>query len=365
MKLWARLSMLCVSVLACVLVLTGCSSVGSVEEARSSRQGHMAPAVSTPTIHEDGVLKVAILTNAGTPEVMQDAQGTYWGLDVDVASALAQQLGLAVELVPADSVKAALGSDADVILGVTSADADTLTVVSAYMEEACGLFGRTQEGHIANVSELAGTTIGVVSGTEAEGIAAGAGLQATITSYPDTDGAFEALAEGAVDYVACPATEGAYLTFEYAGTSFVGTLTMPVTVGAGVVSSNAQLVEAVQNALDSISSNGVLTILRSRWMGDLPHLSDATLVEGIVLDAQDSQASGDQTTGATTEGADQGDGTPVEASELTSDQGEGASAQADESQDQDRSASSASTVRGDLGGSYNLKAGANAVTVLT
>lgn len=364
MKLWARLSMLCVSALACLLLLAGCSAPGSVEEARSSRQGQAAPVVEAPTIHQDGVLKVAILTNAGTPEVMQDAQGTYWGLDVDVASALAQQLGLAVELVTADSVKAALTTDADVMLGVTSADADTLTVVSTYMEEACGLFGRRQEGDIASVDELAGSTIGVVSGTEAEGLVAGAGLGATVTSYPDIDAAFEALAEGAVDYVACPATEGAYLTFEYAGTAFAGTLTMPVTVGAGVLSSNAQLIEAVQNALDSISSNGVLAILRSRWMGDLPHLSDATLVEGVVLD---SQGPADEAAAeAGLEGSEVQDGTPVGAGDLTSGEGQEAASEADESQEtQDRSESSASMVRGDLSSSYNLRAGANAVTALT
>lgn len=363
MKLWARLSMLCVSALACLVMLAGCSSTGSVEEARSSRQGQVAPVVEAPTIHQDGVLKVAILTNAGTPEVMQDAQGTYWGLDVDVASSLAQQLGLAVELVPADSVKAALTTDADVILGVTSSDADTLTVVSAYMEEACGLFGRTQEGHIASVDELAGSTIGVVSGTEAEGLVAGAGLGATITSYPDIDAAFEALAEGAIDYVACPATEGAYLTFEYAGTEFAGALTMPVTVGAGVLSSNAKLVEAVQKALDSISSNGVLAILRSRWMGDLPHLSDATLVEGVALDSQESADEAAAEAGP--EGSEVHDGAPVEAGDLASGKGQAAAPEVEGPQeDQGRSESSASMVRGDLNGSYNLKAGANAVTAL-
>lgn len=248
--------------------------------------------VAPPVIQKEGVLRVAVLTGAGSPEVMETGDGSYAGLDVDVAAALAKQMGLAVELVPVSSVKDAKAEGVDVVLGVTSKTADGLTVVSSYMEEAVAVFGHGTEAQELKASDINGKTVAVVTGSPAAAALAGdSGLQVVVRDYASTDEAFKAMANGDADYVACSAYEGGYLTTQYADTVFCGTLSVPTSVGAGVDSSSKELVKAVQDALDAVSNNGVLSVVRSRWVGSMPTLGSDTLVEGVAVSSTASEQS--------------------------------------------------------------------------
>lgn len=279
----------------------------------SSPQATVAP----PVIQKDGVLRVAVLTGAGRPEVMEASDGSYSGLDVDVASALAKQMGLKVELVPAASVADAKAAGVDVVLGVTSKTADGLTVVSSYMEEALALFGRGTEVQEVKASDVNGKTVAVVTGSAAAAALAGdSGLQVVVRDYASVEEAFKAMADGDADYVACGAYEGGYLTTQYANTVFCGTVDVPTSVGAGVDPVSKELVTAVQDALDTVSSNGVLSVVRSRWVGSMPVLGADTQVEGVTVsstgtDAASNSASGasdSQATEGSTSGTSQGTG---------------------------------------------------------
>ena len=97
--------------------------------------------------------------------------------------------------------------------------------------------------------------------------------------YDDIDSAFEALEQGEVACVACSAYEGAYVALEHPAVDLLGTVDVPRSVGAGVDPSNDALVAAVQEALDAVGSNGVLSVIRSRWVGDLPVLGADSLIE--------------------------------------------------------------------------------------
>lgn len=270
---------------ACLLAgacLAGCQApvTTSVADAVALRnaQAKAQMSVSAPVVHQDGVLRVAVLTSAGSPHVMEASDGTLQGIDVDVAAALAQQMGLGLELVPVSSVSEASAQGADVVLGVSPQDSGGLTVVSSYMEEAVGIFCH-DGADLSDAGALASQGVAVVSGTGAQrAVTAVPGLAAAQRPYDGIDAAFDALEAGEVACVACPAYEGAYIALGHPGISMAGTVDVPRTVGAGVERGNTELVSAVQDSLDAVGSNGVLALIRSRWVGDLPTLTADSLI---------------------------------------------------------------------------------------
>lgn len=270
---------------ACLLAgacLAGCQApvTTSVADAVALRnaQAKAQVSVSAPVVHQDGVLRVGVLTSAGSPHVMEASDGALQGIDVDVAAALAQQMGLGLELVPVSSVSEASAQGADVVLGVSPQDSGGLTVVSSYMEEAVGLFCH-DGADLSDAGALASQGVAVVSGTGAQrAVTAVPGLAAAQRPYDGIDAAFDALEAGEVACVACPAYEGAYIALGHPGISMAGTVDVPRTVGAGVERGNTELVSAVQDSLDAVGSNGVLALIRSRWVGDLPTLTADSLI---------------------------------------------------------------------------------------
>ena len=281
--------------------LAGCQApvTTTVEEAAAMRsaQAQAQVSVASPVIARDGVLRVAVLTSSGTPHVMEAADGTLQGIDVDVAAALAQQMGLSLDLVPAGSAEEAARQGVDVVLGVGPQDDADLSVLSSYMEEAVGVFVRDGEDP-SDLAAAAERGVAVVQGSDAQrAVTAVPGLAGAQRPYDDADAAFDALDAGEVACVACSAYEGAYIALEHPSVNLVGTVDVPRSVGAGVDRANTALVAAVQESLDAVGSNGVLSLTRSRWVGDLPALGADSLIESMApapaSDATDAQGASD------------------------------------------------------------------------
>ena len=87
------------------------------------------------------------------------------------------------------------------------------------------------------------------------------GLKMSQKSYASLNEAFDALANGEVDYVLCEAYPGAYLASLHKGIGFAGSLEVPVTSGVAVLTENAALATQVQTAFDTISQNGILQLV--------------------------------------------------------------------------------------------------------
>jgi polar amino acid transport system substrate-binding protein len=270
--------------LACLLAvaLAGCS-LFSGSEASTETEPELVPTVQTPVIKQDGVLRVAILTSAGAPEVIEQSDGTYVGLDVDVAAALAQQLGLKVEYVACEHVTQALSEDVDVIMGVDSSASAKLTVVSHYMESALGFFSKGDAPYVATLDQIDAGKIAVQAGSTAEKTLDTTNITSEQVACLNLNEAFKDLDEGSADFVLCSAYPGGYLAAQEAGVVFAGTLDVAATKGVGVLATNTDLATAVQQAMDTITTNGVIDILRARWVGDMPVLGADTQVQGVEI----------------------------------------------------------------------------------
>ncbi len=244
-----------------------------------------------------GTLTVALNTN-DAPQAMVTGEGVE-GYEVDVARALAREMGLDLALVSASSPDDPLSEgEADIFVGATTGDAGgDITVLGSCLEDATAIFGKVEgDATRASAADLAAAVIGVQESSASQEALAKAGIVSDQETYANVNACFDALASGEVDYVACDATAGAYLARAYEGVGFMGTISAVSSQGIAVSASATELLDAVSDAFDAISSDGVLAAVHASWYGQLPlSLSDQT-VSGVQIastSADDEAPSGD------------------------------------------------------------------------
>ena len=253
----------------------------SVAEAREARKAEVTQDVSDSSLVTAGTLTVGILTSETAPLAGTSDDGTAMGIDYDVAYALADELGLlSVEFVSVTSVDAGLAT-CDVVLGATS-DSTSATVYGNYAQDAIGVFTTASVDSVpVSLESLSGATVGVQSGSVSEETLNELAVSVTPSTYSNLNEAFEALAAGEVDYVVCDVYAGSYLAASYDGVSYAGLLTSPTSVGVAVSSDATELGTAVQSAMDSLDSNGVADLIRSRWLSFSDVVTSDDLLTGI------------------------------------------------------------------------------------
>lgn len=244
-----------------------------------------------------GTLTVALDTN-DAPQAMVTADGAE-GYEVDVARALAQELGLNLSLVSSVSPEDALGEgEADVFIGATTDDAsDSIAVLGSCLENATAIFGGAGTVSPVSAESLAAATIGVQDSSASQEALSRAGIVSKQETFSNVNECFEALAAGTVDYVACDATAGAYLARAYPGVTFAGTLSAVSAQGIAASSVSSDLMDAVSDAFDDISSNGTLDAIHATWYGSLPFSLSDQLVAGVTVSATEDEPADDAPTG--------------------------------------------------------------------
>lgn len=233
-----------------------------------------------------GTLTVAV-DSTDAPQAMVASDGSIVGYDVDVARLVAERLGLDLAVVSASSPAAAFeDGDADVFLGATTDQQDdSVTVMGDYLENATAVFTVADEGTIVTADELAQGIIGVQGESASQEALARAGVIGEQETYANVNECFEALDAGAVDYVVCDATAGAYLARAYPGVRFAGTLSGVDAFGFAVDADAADLGEAVFDALDALIADGSLDAVHAAWYGATPFSMSDQTVTGVTVSA--------------------------------------------------------------------------------
>ncbi|MBR2835068.1 MAG: transporter substrate-binding domain-containing protein [Coriobacteriales bacterium] len=270
------------SLLVCLLVsgaLIGCSDLPSLEQAQ--RQTQMFPTVSEKATITEGVLTIGVNTeNPPYAWRTSSAVTPVEGVDIDVALALAENMGLTAHFVNiGTNVNAAANGACDIVMGVQGSvltDGREL-VIGSYSDSAPAIFGAEQP-EVVTVTELAISDVGVQDNSVSARALQTIAPTCLLTPYATLNDAFAALAAGDVDYVACDSFMGGYLATAYPTITMVGALSLPETRGIAVATSNGELQTAVRSALDTISSNGKLRLIREKWVGDLGVITSSTLV---------------------------------------------------------------------------------------
>lgn len=260
-----------------------------VEEALAAR-ATKSPQVSDAALVTPGTLTVGLKSSSvGIPFCAQLEGGEFVGLDVDLASAVADELGLKVSFVSVPSASGALGKSCDVVMDTRAGDSSSAAAVGGYAQSATAFFHKGQTG-VAKVEDLSSKTVGLQDGSVSQKALRSTGLVMEEKTFANLNEAFAALDAGGVDYVLCDAYSGAFLSMGCKDIAFAGTLDAPVTQGIGVLPTNTELQGGIKSALDTLQSNGIEDGIRSRWLGGMPQLGDTSQVREVPAPVQEEPA---------------------------------------------------------------------------
>lgn len=243
-------------------------------------QSQLKPTVFPPSIAEKGVLRAGVDLSA--PPFGGTDGGRQAGLDIDVASALASKLGLALKVVdvkPADAASALASGTVDVVLSVPyTADAlSQVAIAGSYATEGPAFFSAIEASTSTvptySLDTLNAEKIGAQRGSPAYWALVSQVGSDTVTAYTTLRDAMSALDKGEVQVVGGDAYVGAYIARDMPSVRYAGQIASGTPIGVAVSTQNTTLEDAVRKALDGLAGDGVLSAVRTKWVGSLPILA--------------------------------------------------------------------------------------------
>lgn len=272
-KRFGALMLSFVMVCAVTFTMTGCSSSTYTPSLKSAT-------VTTPTIGQSGILRVGV--NADNPPFAGQSSGKIVGLDVDIAAAIADELGLKLQVVDigTDPDKAFKEGTIDIAMGVDKTDTTIKCWRSdSYIQSAVALFS-SKQGTAIPTSASKPTISAQISSMSAWEVTKQYG-DTSLSTTKDLKTAFSNLASGSVQYVAADAVIGTYAAFTSGYTAYlIGLLEKPSGLAIGVLDTNSKLKTVISDALNKLSDNGTLSLIETKWLGASMDLSDVPLTEG-------------------------------------------------------------------------------------
>ncbi len=263
-----------VAAMCALLVSTGCSKAAEPKA---------VPKVVPPAVKEAGVLRAGV--DLDYPPFAGTDNGKQVGLDIDVAAALAEQLGLTLKIVnvkPSEAATALADGTADVVFSVGFSDAGlaNTSLAGSYLTNAPSFFVGTDSTPSVEPSltldTLQTTKIAVQSESAAYWkLASEIGTQ-TLVVFPTLREALTAADTHEVDLAAGDAIVTGYIIRDFPNLHLAGQLEPAAPLGVGVLPDNADLQTAVRNALDALAADRVLDAIRAKWVGQLPELVAAS-----------------------------------------------------------------------------------------
>lgn len=270
-------ALVCAAAAACLaLALAGCASQQNYTPPEKT------PTISTPAIGKEGTLRVGVDASAPPLAGQSSSSSKIVGINVDVAAALADQLGLKLEIVDvgADPESALKDDKVDIVMGIEQSDSDvTFWKSSSYLPTAVALFSTPSNTTVptkASNPEIAAQ----VSSKSSWQVENEFGDSALVPEN-DLKSAFADLAAGTVEYVAADAVNGWYAAkANDVDVTIVALMQQLNGYCVGVTDSNAELKQAVSDALASLENGGIVDIIEAKWLGEALDLSSLPLTEG-------------------------------------------------------------------------------------
>ncbi len=265
-------------VLAVAVVLIA-AALGLSACGKKPKNEPLAPQVSPPAIREAGTLRVGV--DLDYPPFAGQDNGQKVGIDIDVASALAERLGLKVVLVDVPQSEAATAladGTADVVMSVPldQAAEGKIAYGGSYISDAPVLFARVASGSVEpslTIQRLGENTVGAQYGSPAFWYLQDQLGEQYVKGYSTLGEPLDMLVDGSLKIAAGDAIIGSYIARDLDNIRIVGQLKPAGLIGIGVRSDNAGLQEAVRSEIDALSADGVLTTIRKKWVADLPKLT--------------------------------------------------------------------------------------------
>ena len=269
---------------AMVLSLAACggsassaaSSEAASSEAASSEE--TSEAASEETTDEAAALttvnagKLTMSTNAAFPPYeMTTDSGDFEGIDIDVAAAIAEKLGLELQVDDMDfdaALLAAQSGKSDMVMaGVTVTDErqKVMDFSDTYAEGIQSIIV-PEDSDIASADDLTGKIIGTQRGTTGYIYCTDDFGEDSVVAYDDGLTAVQALNNGQVDAVVIDNAPAKEFVAANPGLKILDTAYAQEDYAIGVAKGNTELLNAINGALEELQADGTLQSIVDKYI---------------------------------------------------------------------------------------------------
>ena len=258
------------------LALTACggsaSSVASSAAASSVAGSAAASAGAAGDLATVVAGKLTMATNATFPPYeMTTDSGEIEGIDVDTAKAIAEKLGLELQIDDMDfdaALLAAQQGKSDMVMAGVTVNDERKQVMDFSNTYASGVqVVIVKEGSdIATVDDLAGHMIGTQRGTTGYIYCSDDFGEDSVTAYDDGLTAVQALNNGQVDCVVIDSAPAKEFVAANEGLVILDTEYAVEDYAIGMAKGNTALVEAVNGALAELKADGTIDAILAKYI---------------------------------------------------------------------------------------------------
>ena len=245
------------------------SSEAVSSEAASTEEAASSDAAELTTVTAG---KLTMSTNAAFPpyEMTTDA-GDFEGIDIEVAGAIAEKLGLELQVDDMDfdaALLAAQNGKSDMVMaGVTVTD-ERLKVMDFSDTYAEGIQSIIvpEDSDIASADDLTGKAIGTQRGTTGYLYCTDDFGEDNVIAYDDGLTAVQALNNGQVDAVVIDNAPAQEFVAANPGLKILDTAYAQEDYAIGVAKGNTQLLDAINGALEELQADGTLQAIVDKYI---------------------------------------------------------------------------------------------------
>lgn len=265
---------------AMMLSLAACGGSASTDTASSeaaSSEAASSEAVSTAEAAPAALTtvtagKLTMSTNAAFPPYeMTTDSGDFEGIDVEVAAAIAEKLGLELQIDDMDfdaALLAAQNGKSDMVMaGVTVTD-ERLKVMDFSDTYAEGIQSIIvpEDSDIASADDLTGKAIGTQRGTTGYIYCTDDFGEDNVIAYDDGLTAVQALNNGQVDAVVIDNAPAKEFVEANPGLKILDTAYAQEDYAIGVAKGNTELLNAINGALEELKADGTLQAIVDKYI---------------------------------------------------------------------------------------------------
>ena len=255
----------------------GSASTDAVSSEAVSSEAASSEAVSTAEAAPAALTtvnagKLTMSTNAAFPPYeMTTDSGEFEGIDIDVAAAIAEKLGLELQVDDMDfdaALLAAQNGKSDIVMaGVTVTDErqKVMDFSDTYAEGIQSIIV-PEDSDIASADDLTGKAIGTQRGTTGYIYCTDDFGEDNVIAYDDGLTAVQALNNGQVDAVVIDNAPAQEFVEANPGLKILDTAYAQEDYAIGVAKGNTQLLDAINGALEELKADGTLQAIVDKYI---------------------------------------------------------------------------------------------------
>ncbi len=249
-----------------LLSLAGCGNANS--DPAPTEDDQQTSATKLTTVNEG---KLTMSTNAAFPPYeMTDDSGKIVGIDAEVAQAIAEKMGLELQIDDMDfdgALLAAQTGKSDIVMAGVTVNEDRLLVLDFSEPYANGVqVVIVKDGSDVTLDNLGKKKIGTQRGTTGYIMCSDSYGEEQVVAYDDGIAAVKALTNGQVDCVVIDNAPAKELVKANAGLKILETEFANEEYAIGVAKGNTALLEAVNTALKELIADGTVQSISDKYI---------------------------------------------------------------------------------------------------